>query len=73
MKTNKLQITHTSFIVKNKNGKVKETREARNFNNYNELLKSCDIGLSTVVLKKIYLIKDVNFQTLKQKKTLYFG
>ena len=67
MKTNKLQITHTSFIVKNKNGKVKETREARNFNNYNELLKSCDIGLSTVVLKKNLFNKICKFTNFKTK------
>ena len=29
-------------------------REAKNRLNFNNLIKSCDIGLSTVVLKKIY-------------------
>ena len=52
MKINKIKMSHTSFIVKNKNGIVKETRIAKNFNDFTELLKSCDIGLSTVVLEK---------------------
>ena len=68
MKINKIKISHTSFIVKNKNGIVKETRIAKNFNDFTELLKSCDIGLSTVVLEKKLFNRKHKFSNFKTKE-----
>ena len=53
MKLNKLDITHTSYEIIGKNGQIIGYRNARNFKNINSLLKSCDIGLSTVIRKSI--------------------
>ena len=45
-------ISHTSYIIINEKNNVIGFRKARTFKNLNELIKSCDIGLSTVILKK---------------------
>ena len=39
---------------------------------YNELLKSCDIGLSTVILERS-ILKNLNLEIQKQKKITYYG
>ncbi len=41
---------------------------ARNFHNENELLKSCDIGLSSVIIKREILRKECFFANLKTKE-----
>ena len=47
-------------------------RNAKNFLRLNDLIKSCDIGLSTVMIKKSHLKTD-KFPNLKTKKILYYG
>jgi teichuronic acid biosynthesis glycosyltransferase TuaG len=64
---NKLSITHTNYRIVDKNGKNKNIRYAKNFDNINSLLKSCDIGLSTVMIKKSLLLKN-KFQKIKTKE-----
>ena len=54
MKKNKLNFTHTNYQIIDKNLKIISRRVARNFISLNDLIKSCDIGLSTVMLKKNY-------------------
>ena len=55
MLKNNLNITHTSYKILSE-GKFIDNRTARTIDDFNELLKSCDIGLSTVMLrKKIYV------------------
>ena len=51
MKKQKILASHTSYQIVDLNGKIISTRHARNLT-YEDLLKSCDIGLSTVVLNK---------------------
>ena len=41
---------------------------ARHFNNVNDLLRSCDIGLSSVIVKKEILTKECLFANLKTKE-----
>ena len=73
MKKNNYSATHTSYNIFNSKKKYISTRYAVDLN-YEKLLKSCDIGLSTVVVTKKLLKKFTNpFQKLKQKKTLYYG
>ena len=48
----KLAITHTSYSIIDKNNSVVGKREAKTNLDYDLLLKSCDIGLSTVMMKK---------------------
>lgn len=63
---NKFNITHTSYKIIDEKKNVIGQRKAKNFFHIDKLLKSCDIGLSTVILeKKIFLgtIKFGNTQT----------
>jgi len=67
MKNNKVVISHTSYNIIENNKKI-STRYARNFLNFNSLVFSCDIGCSTVMLKKKILFKYENFPPLKTKE-----
>ncbi|MDC1053067.1 glycosyltransferase family 2 protein [Candidatus Pelagibacter sp.] len=63
-----LDICHTSYEILNKNKKKKKIIKAKIFKNYNQLLLSCDIGLSTVMLKKKLITKKCKFPNLKTKE-----
>ena len=68
LKNKKTNICHTSYkIINNKNKKI-GFREARNFFTVNDLIKSCDIGLSTVLLRKKILNKNLKFPKLQTKE-----
>ena len=73
MKEQNLNTTHTSYDIIDQNGKIIGNRKARNFINIKDLLKSCDIGLSTVMINKKIVDDYCNFGDTKPKKTLYFG
>tara|TARA_B100000886_G_scaffold271519_1_gene195481 strand:- start:364 stop:1110 length:747 start_codon:yes stop_codon:yes gene_type:complete len=70
MKQNYSVISHTSYsIINDKTEKIVSIRHAKNFNHVDELLKSCDIGLSTVMLKKNTLLENnIKFPNLKTKE-----
>ena len=68
MKKNKLDFTHTSYEIIDKNNNVISYRKARNFYKPEDLLKSCDIGLSTVILSKKILKDNLKFPELKTKE-----
>ena len=53
MKKNNFSSSHTSYKIVDLNNKYLSTRYAFNLN-YKKLSRSCDIGLSTVVIKKNY-------------------
>ena len=59
--------SHTTYQVINYNGKIVNKIRARKKLEYNELLKSCDIGLSSVILKR-KLLSDMKFPELKTKE-----
>ena len=67
MINNNYLISHTSYEIIKKN-KVLEKRIARNFLNFKSLLKSCDIGLSTVMISKKVFKKNIKFSNLKTKE-----
>jgi teichuronic acid biosynthesis glycosyltransferase TuaG len=60
MKDNKLNFTHTSYNIIDEKNKLIGNQIANKILTYNNLLNSCDIGLSTVVLKKKILLKRRN-------------
>lgn len=63
---NKILISHTSYnIIDSKNTKI-GFRQANRIE-YRDLLKSCDIGLSTVMIKK-NILKSKSFAKLKTKE-----
>ena len=67
MQSNNYYISHTSYdIINEKEDKI-SSRKVKTLT-YNELLKSCDIGLSTVILKKNLLNDDILFPELKTKE-----
>ena len=51
MKKNQINLCHTSYYIVNRNNKKIGLREAKELK-FKSLLKSCDIGLSTVMVKK---------------------
>ena len=68
MKNNNLQVSHTSYEIINEEGTILSTRKSRNFDNYKNILTSCDIGLSSVLLKKELITKEIKFASLKTKE-----
>lgn len=70
-KTNAL-ISHTSYDTLDIRGKVVGKRTARNFYHVEDLLKSCDIGLSTVIIDKKIYGRDCKFSNFKTKEDFIF-
>ena len=68
MKSNDYKITHTSYYIVDESQRIIGKRIARNFFTLNDLLKSCDIGTSTVILKKDLINDNVKFASLKTKE-----
>jgi len=71
MEKNNLKFTHTSYKILN-GKKIVSIRRAKNFFDYRELLKSCDIGLSTVIIKRDVFSKQIKFPNLKTKEDFVF-
>jgi len=63
-------ITHTAYDIIDEKDKKIATRFSTNLN-YKMLLNSCDIGLSTVVIKKKILEKTDLFSNFKTKEDYY--
>ena len=63
---NKVLISHTSYNIIDKNNSLIGYREARRLD-YKDLINSCDIGLSTVMIEK-KLLKNRHFAKLKTKE-----
>lgn len=68
MKKNNFQMSHTSYKIINEEGEILNIRKSRYFNNYKNILTSCDIGLSSVLLKKELITDDIKFASLKTKE-----
>ena len=67
MKKNNWVISHTSYKIVNKKKIVIHTRKAKDLN-FDKLIKSCDIGLSSVVIKRNIFNHKVKFPNLKTKE-----
>ena len=73
MKKNNYQISHTSYFIINEKKKIIGQRKARDLLSINEVLKSCDIGLSTVIIEKKVIIKtNARFPQLVTKEDFVF-
>ncbi len=68
MKKNSYKISHTTYEIIDENGKFLGLRKANHFYNYQDILKSCDIGLSSIILEKELLNNDTKFADLKTKE-----
>ncbi len=70
MKKNNLNFCHTNYFVIDKKEKKIGKFKAKSKIVYQDLLKSCDIGLSTVIVKKNILKKN-SFCNLQTKEDFY--
>ncbi len=68
MKEKKYLISHTNYEIIDKENNILDHRIARDFNTLNDLLSSCDIGLSSVIVKKEVLMEECLFANLKTKE-----
>tara|TARA_Y100000590_G_scaffold466389_1_gene641554 strand:+ start:177 stop:932 length:756 start_codon:yes stop_codon:yes gene_type:complete len=71
MKKMKYKISHTSYDIINELDKIISVRKSKNLN-FDELIKSCDIGLSTVTIDKKILKRSKLFSNFKTKEDYYF-
>ena len=67
MKNNKISFSHTSYNIINEKNNVIKKMSAKKKTTYNELLKSCDIGLSTVIIEK-KILNNFRFPNLRTKE-----
>ena len=67
MKRREIIFSHTSYSIVDGQNMIISKRNAKNFLRLKDLIKSCDIGLSTVMIKKSYL-KTNKFPNLKTKE-----
>ena len=67
MKRKEITFSHTSYSIVDSQNMIISKRNAKNFLRLNDLIKSCDIGLSTVMIKKNHL-KTNKFPNLKTKE-----
>ncbi len=73
MKKNDYQISHTSYFIVDEKKKIIGQRKARDLLSINEILKSCDIGLSTVIIEKKVIVKtNTKFPQLVTKEDFVF-
>ncbi len=66
MEKNNQVFSHTSYFVINSKNEIISKRKAKTFITFDQLIKSCDIGLSTVILN-LNFIKKNNFYFPKIK------
>ena len=69
MKKFDIDFSFTAYQVIDKEGKIIGSRSAKNNISFDELILSCDIGLSTVMLKKkLFNNKNFYFPSIKTKE-----
>lgn len=71
MKKNAIDVSHTSYQIINAENKIIGSRKARDMN-YKLLLNSCDIGLSTVIMKKKIITNIIKFAEINTKEDYVF-
>ena len=67
MKQHKIKISHTSYYIINYKNKIIGQRKAKDLS-HKQLLRSCDIGLSTIILNKKLIKNNTKFASLKTKE-----
>jgi len=72
MQENNYQCSHTDYEIIDENNNIVGIRKAKNFQNYNQLIKSCDIGLSTAIIDKKIYSATCKFPKLKTKEDFVF-
>ena len=68
MRKNNYKISHTSYEIINDKNEIIGSRKAKDFYNIKDILTSCDIGLSSVILEKDLITDQIQFSNLKTKE-----
>ncbi len=68
MKENKLNFSHTDYDLINKKNKIIGHMKVKKNLNYNDLLRSCDIASSSVIIERSILKKSFKFGDTKTKE-----
>ena len=68
MQDKNLYCSHTSYNIIDEDGVILNHRTARIFKHFEELLKSCDIGLSTVMVDRTIFSEYCKFPNIKTKE-----
>ena len=68
MKKNNISISSTSYQIINENNKIIGNRKTNYEIKYESILTSCDVGLSTVIIKKKLFNSHIRFPELKTKE-----
>lgn len=68
MRKKKILISHSSYQIINESNKVIGFRTAENYDSFFELRKSCNIGLSSVVIEKKLIRNKCKFPKIKTKE-----
>ncbi len=68
LQVNSLDFIHTSYIIIDELDNNIGYRTSKKKLNFNDLLNSCDIGLSTVLMKKELINQDICFGNTKTKE-----
>ena len=68
MKDKKFKVSHTSYKIIGENNEFIGRRKARTFYSYKEILKSCDIGLSTIIMERNIIKNNIKFSNQKTKE-----
>ena len=72
MKKNRALISHTSYSIVDEKGIKISDRVAKKNLNYQDLIRSCDIGLSTVIInKKLFLENKFSSNKTKEDYSLW--
>ena len=67
MEKNNISLLHSSYNIIDKDDKKLGEYKIKKKINYHTLIKSCDIGLSTVILKR-KLLKNIKFSNMRTKE-----
>ena len=67
MKKNNILVSHTSYQIMNEKNGIISRRDAKKLE-YKNLLNSCDIGLSTVMVEKKIFNNQIKFPKIKTKE-----
>ena len=68
MREKNVDISFTGYEIIDSLNNIIGKRPAKAIIDFNDLIKSCDIGLSTVIIKKSLLNENIKFGSLKTKE-----
>ncbi len=67
MKENNLAFTHSAYSIINEAGKILYSIKVKKELKHSDLIKSCDLALSTVIIKR-HIFRFFNFKSIKTKE-----